>query len=213
MRLLDNVVLRFFSRIFDFMMLNILWVICSIPVITIGASTSALYSVMLKLVKNEEGYIVRGFFSAFKENFKKSTILWLIILVAGVVVGADFMLLREMQVSTMMRGIFFYVILFVGLMTASLAIYAFPLIARYENTVKQTIKNALMLAIAKLPSTVCMLLITFIPIIMTFYSAQVMVIAVVIWLACGVSVLAWMNSNILRKVFTIFETKEDVENE
>ena len=76
----DNVVMRAIGKIGDLICLNVLWLICCIPVITIGASTTALYTVMLRLVRNEEGYIFRGFFKAFKLNFKQSTIIWIILL-------------------------------------------------------------------------------------------------------------------------------------
>ena len=66
--LADNAVTHALSKICDMVCLNIMWLICCIPVVTIGASTTALYSVMLKMVKNEEGYIFRGFFKAFKEK-------------------------------------------------------------------------------------------------------------------------------------------------
>ena len=63
---MDNVVTRALTKICDMICLNIVWLICCIPIVTIGASTAALYSVMLKMVKNEEGYIFRSFFKAFK---------------------------------------------------------------------------------------------------------------------------------------------------
>ena len=88
--LMDNVVMRALSKICDMVFLNVLWVICSIPIVTIGPSTTALYTVMLKIVRNEEGYIFRGFFKAFKENFKQSTVIWLIIAVFSVLCWLDF---------------------------------------------------------------------------------------------------------------------------
>lgn len=66
----DSWIMRILTRIFDLIILNLLFIICSLPVITIGTSLSALYSVTLKMVRNEEGYIVRGFFKAYKENLK-----------------------------------------------------------------------------------------------------------------------------------------------
>ena len=86
----DNVIVRALNKICDMVCLNVLWLICCIPVFTIGASTTALYTVMLKMVKNEEGYIFRGFFKAFKENFKQSTIMWLILLALGIVCYIDY---------------------------------------------------------------------------------------------------------------------------
>ena len=95
MNWIDNGVTRFLGKVADFMFLNLLWIVCSIPIITIGASTTAMYSVMLKLVKNEEGYIVKGFLKAFKENFRQSTLMWLLYLVFGIVIVVDFMLDRK----------------------------------------------------------------------------------------------------------------------
>ena len=70
----DNIVWRFLGRVADLVILNFLFLLCSIPIVTIGASWTALYSVTLKAVKNEESYIAKGFLEGFKENFKQSTI-------------------------------------------------------------------------------------------------------------------------------------------
>lgn len=86
---IDNPIMRGMGRVADFIILNLLWIVCSIPIITIGASTTALYTVMLKLVKNEEGYIAKGFLKAFKENFKQSTIMWAIFLLLGILFVVD----------------------------------------------------------------------------------------------------------------------------
>ena len=83
---------------FDLILLNILWLLCSVPFITIGASTTALYSVTLKMAANEEGYIIRGFWDAFKKSFKQSTLVWLILLAVGAVLGMDIVIIsRKLQ--------------------------------------------------------------------------------------------------------------------
>ena len=79
----DNPVWRFIGKLGDLIILNILWMITSIPIVTIGASITALYYVTLKLVRDEDGYTIKSFFKSFKENFKQSTIIWLIMLVIG----------------------------------------------------------------------------------------------------------------------------------
>ena len=94
--LMDNIIVRALSRVFDLILLNLLWLACSLPVITIGASTTALYSVTLKMAANEEGYILRGFLEAFRRNWKQSTVIWLILLVIGAALGADFMIVRRL---------------------------------------------------------------------------------------------------------------------
>ena len=80
---MDNKFFVFMGRVADLMILNILCIICCIPIITIGASVTAMYYVTLKMARNEESYIVRSFFKSFKENFKQATVIWLVALVAG----------------------------------------------------------------------------------------------------------------------------------
>lgn len=85
----DNPVWRFVGKLGDLILLNILWIICSIPIFTIGASTTAVYYVTLKLVRDDDGYTIKSFFRSFKENFKQATALWLMFLVTGLVLLFD----------------------------------------------------------------------------------------------------------------------------
>lgn len=175
----DNVVMRALGRLCDFMLLNILWVVCSIPLVTIGASTTALYTVMLKVVKNEEGYIVKGFLGAFKENFKKSTLIWLILAVLGIIIGIDSRVAAGM--SSTMRTVFQSIFIIFSIVWLCVVIYVFPLTARYENSIRNTFKNALILSVAKLPYTLLMLVITAGPVILTFLNTSTLMIGIALW--------------------------------
>ena len=73
----DNPVWRFIGKFFDVLILNVLWTVVSIPIFTAGAATTAVYYVLLKLVRDEEGSTVKSFFKSFKENFKQATVIWL----------------------------------------------------------------------------------------------------------------------------------------
>lgn len=86
----DNPVWRFIGKLGDLIILNILWIVCSIPVFTAGASATAVYYVTLKLVRDEDDSTIRSFFRSFKSNFKQATAIWLILLAAGIVLGFDF---------------------------------------------------------------------------------------------------------------------------
>lgn len=212
MNWLDNGVTRFLGKVADFMILNILWIVCSIPIITIGASTTAMYSVMLKLVKNEEGYIAKGFLKAFKDNLKQSTLIWLLYLIFGIVIAVDFRLLGIMNPS--IRTAIQVFLIFMSILLISMGIYGFALQARYENTVKNTLKNALILTVAKMPYTLLMLVITVAPVIITFLTVRTLLLGSLLWILLGVAVVVWLNSIILRKVFLIFEdAKEPDETE
>ena len=87
---MDSPIMRFLSRVCDLIILNLLAIACCIPIVTAGASITALFSVTLKMVKGEESYIFKGFFKGFKENFKQSTIIWLILLVLGLFLFIDY---------------------------------------------------------------------------------------------------------------------------
>ena len=85
----DNPVWRFIGKFWDVLVVNLLWIICSIPIVTIGASTTAMYYVTLRLVRDEDGYTIRSFFKSFKDNFKQATAIWLIFLAVGLILGFD----------------------------------------------------------------------------------------------------------------------------
>lgn len=207
----DNIIVRALSKICDMVCLNILWLICSIPIITIGASTAALYTVMLKMVKNEEGYIFRGFFKAFKSNFKQSTIMWIVILLLGIVCWIDYRVAGVMpgMGGSIMRIVF----LLLGFILLSVTIYIFPLTARYENTIRNTVRNALILTVGKLPYTLLMVVVTVGSVIISLWNSMTLMFAIPLWFIIGVSLIAWINSYILRRVFMIFDSVENGTND
>ena len=204
---LDSKFSQIMGRVFDLMMLNIIFLIMCIPIVTIGASTTALYTVMLKLVRNEEGYIFRSFFRAFKENFKQSTLIWLIIAAFSVVWWLDFRIAGMMGAGAgeVLRIIF----LIVGFLLLSVTIYVFPLTARYENKISATFKNALILTIAKLPYTLLMVAVVVVAVLASLWNTMMLMMALPLWFLFMVSLIAWINSYLLRRVFTVFEQNED----
>lgn len=211
MNLFENPVVQGIGRIVDFIILNLLWLVCSIPIITIGASTTALYTVTLKLVKNEEGYIVRGFLKAFKENLKQSTVIWLIFLLADIILIVDLSAMRLM--SGNIASFFRILLLIMGCMLLSAMIYAFGLQARFVNTVKNTVKNAVILVFAKLPYTVLLIVVTIVPVIITFWTTRTLMIGFTIWMFVGVALVACLQSWIMRKVFDQLGEPEKAEEE
>lgn len=209
--LFDNPIVNGIGRIADFVVLNLLWVLCSIPIITIGASTTALYTVMLKIVKNEEGYLVKGFFKAFRDNFKQSTVIWLVFLALGIVLLVDFSALRLMSANV--AGIMQILLMLMGALLISGSVYAFGLQARFVNTVKNTMKNAAILVFAKLPHTVLIVIISVGSVIATFYNGMTLIIGFTVWLFVGVALVAWLNCYVLRSVFRKLEEPQEEQGE
>ena len=162
---------------------------------------------MLKMVKNEEGYIFRSFFKAFKENFKQSTIIWIILLALGIICCLDYRLAGMMPETAgfVMRSFFLLIAFFL----LSVSIYAFALTARYVNGIKATFRNALILTIAKLPYTLLMVVVTVGAVVVSLWNSVTLVFAIPLWLLIGGALIAWINSFLLRRVFLIFEDNSE----
>lgn len=126
-------------KFFDILQLNFMWLLFSIPIITIGASTVAAMSVALKMVDDEEGYIGKSFIQAFKENWKQGIVLGMLSIVASYAVYLDFQLFETVEGNPIMFLLIGLVSWFVVVMCL---IYAYPLVARYENTLIRTIQNS-----------------------------------------------------------------------
>ncbi len=131
--------MRFFDKVFNLLWLNILVIIFSIPVVTAGAAFTAMHYVLLRMTRNEEGYIFPNFWSSFKSNFKQATSLWIPFLLITGGLGVDVWLIMEGKVTEPVykAGIYFLLVLAcMGL------VYIFPVLSHYDNTNRGTIKNA-----------------------------------------------------------------------
>ena len=148
---IENPVWRFINKLLHVLLLNVLWIVCSLPLFTIGASTTAVYYVTLKMVRDEEGYTTKSFFDAFKTNFRQATVIWLILAAAGALIGADLAVyMRSTSISALgmvLMAAFFAV----AVIYLFINIYAFALLARFDNTILKTLKNAFIMSIRHLP--------------------------------------------------------------
>lgn len=198
----DNPVWRFIGKFWDIIILSILWMVCSIPVITIGASTTAMYYVTLKLVRDEDGYTFRSFFKSFKENFKQSTIIWLIFLVVGIILGFDlFFFIKMFAGSEKIKAVMVSVFLAMLFIYLAMFTYVFPLQSRFYNPVKRTIFNAFFMSIRHIFQTIGMIVIDVGVVFLAFtYIPQLLIF--------GIALIAFVNSYMLASVFKRYITEE-----
>lgn len=206
----DNPVWRFIGKFFDIMLLNILWIICSIPIVTIGASTTAVYYVTLRLVRDEDSGTIRSFFRSFKENFRQATIIWLILLVVGFVLGFDLYFFTNMEPLTAnLRTIMMAV--FGGLTLVYLAIfmYIFPIQARFVNGIKRTFFNAFFMSLRHILHTIGLFIIDIATVyICVFLIPQLMVL----FFLFGFPLIAYINSFVLTIIFAKYTPKAEEDN-
>lgn len=205
---LDNPFIQFLSRVFDLMMLNALFIICSLPVVTLGASLSALQRVVQDMVYEQDDKIIRSFFRAFAQNFKQATAAWLILLVVIVSLVCDVLLVMGYFSGTL-RSVMYVLIAGLAILVASVAAYLFPLLTRYDNTLRQHLYNALILAIIKLPRTLLLVLMELLPLILFLTSVPVFVQTLIFWVTVGFGFMTFLQTNVLKPVFAQLEKGSD----
>ena len=195
---MDNKFFTFMGKAADLILLNIIFLICCLPVVTIGASVTAMYYVTLKMVRNEESYISRSFFQSFRQNFRQATGIWLILLAGGTVLWLDFQIMEQAGSGGIFQAVYLglcFILLIYGMISA----YIFPLLAKFDNTVKNTFKNSL--------------LITYVPMFLTLNYGVVLVYGAVVWLAAGFALTAFINSHIYMRIYKNYIPEEAQEND
>lgn len=199
---LDNPVWSFMGKVADLVILNILAFVCSIPVFTIGASWTAMYFVTIKIVRKEEGYVIRDFFRSFKENFKQATVIWLLVLVVAAIFAGDFLIYRMMP--DQIPKFIMIVVAVLAYLLLGTTVYVFPVLSRFDNTIKNTIKNAFILSIANIPFTILFIILLALPIVVALFVIELAPILILM----GISLPAYLSSMMFVRIFRKVEPKQ-----
>lgn len=189
------------NRISDLIILNLLWIVCSIPIVTIGASTTALLYVTMKILRGEDAYIAKNFFKSFKENFLQSTIIWLIMLAVGAILLGNYLFLPNMNLPNFLYTMFFSASCFTALLYSMLLMYLFPLQARLENKIKHTFKNALLLSFRHLPTTIVLILLVYVTIYLSWWHFAKLFYIVILFAVSGIAMVC---SILYNRMFDIY---------
>ena len=204
---MDNKFFVFMGRLADLCMLNLLCIICCIPVITAGASLTALYYVTLKMARNEESYIFRSFFKSFKQNFRQATVINLIMLAAAALLYLDTRITKAM--ADPMGKILAMIFALFTMIYVIILLYLYPVLAKFYNSVKNTFKNALLMGIRHLPYTFLMLAVCASPLLILFIpSFQVQMFLILVLILIGPALAAYCNSHFFVRIFDKYIPEE-----
>ena len=189
--------------------LNMMWMICSLPIITIGASTTALYSVTLKIADEKESNITKQFITAFRSNFKQATRMWLLLLLAGILIGGDFYVVLHMRSMSsgslaIMWTLNLALLIAISIIYAVVLVYIFPLIARFENNDKAMLKNSLLIGIHDLFCTIVVAAIHFV----MLYAVVAIFTPLILF---GEGLCALLSSYMLINVFRLISYRPEEE--
>ncbi len=214
--LADLLIFRILGGLCNLIMVNLLFLVTSIPIVTIGASLTGLCRVTLKMARHQEPSIVKDYFEAFKKHFKESTLTWLLVLFAGGFFIADlYVIFTKIDAQYKLFQIPVWIFLFI---VASIFIYAFPMISAYPDKVKNTWKNAILISVSHFPITIFAVVIPILIGKVAVQSGEWLVGVFSILLFFGCALLAYINcffiNNIFHKITGDAETEtvEDDEN-
>lgn len=204
---LDNPVMTFLSKLFDVMCLSLLWLIFCLPVVTIGASTTALYYTSVKSIRRDRGYIVREFWHCFKTNFLQSTILWIAMVFLMVLMSANIRWATGITgtVGAILAGIY----VMITFLLLGINVYMFPVLSRFTLKILGLLKICLFMMFRHLPSTI-LLMILFVA---SVFGVIILPILIIIIPAAICLLMSMLMERILKKYTPEPEKKYNEEGE
>lgn len=200
---LENPFFRFMSKVADVIVLGMIALVFCIPVVTIVPTVTAVYYVTLKTVRDEEGYLWRSFWKSFKMNFKQGVIINIIAIVLVAVFTVDVRYFYQVGIveQNQMYKLLFGIMIGISFIAVSTLLYVFPVLARFDNTVKGILKNAMLMSVKHLPATIGVILITIVAVFVVYLVPPLILFIIAIW--------AFANSYIFVKIFDNYMPKDD----
>lgn len=203
----ENPVWQFMGRIADLMILNAMALIFSIPIITIGASWTALYYCTVKIVRKEDTYVWKEFWNSFKSNFKQATIIWLILIPFLAILFVD--VLMWYNDPTLLPKVLKVTTVIVICIVLAITIYVFPILSHFDNTTRNTLKNAFLVSMINIPYTLYFMFLLFLPIVIVWIDLRFMMLDMLM----GISLPALLASFGWSRIFKKLEPQKQEEDE
>ena len=200
----DNPLVQLLTAVADVILTNLLCILCCLPVVTAGASIAATYKVMLNLSQDTGGGIWNTFFTAFRENFKQATAVWLVTVLVTASLVCDYLLVQLYFQGSLHTALLIVVAVLAFLVMAVLA-YLYPLIIRYQNTLREHLHNAMILCIYKFPKTILMVVLHALPFALALLLPTAFLYTLLFWVLMGFAVIPLADVILLKPVFKELE--------
>ncbi len=194
----DSKIMQIIGRITDLILLNIVFLLSCLPVFTIGAATTAMYTLCFRMLRQEEGNILKPYFRAFRENFKPATGIFAFLVF---ILVPDYLYFEQVFHAEGALHYAFYLFVFIAAATVLTAGLAFPWVSQFRNSVFQTLTNALLLSVSNLPRALAVAGINLLPFVLWIVNYDLFSKISFLWLALYFAAAAYMNAAILYPVF------------
>ena len=205
---LDSPIMRAMSRLADLVGLNLLFLLTSIPIFTIGPGLAAMYTVVFRMGTSRERGIVKPYFRAFAANFRQGTVLWLLVLVAVIGTLVDINVL--LGLAGALRNLYLLAVALLVLVVM-MAGFFFPLISQFQAGLLTTIKNALALSIGYLPRALAIAAVNVLPFFLLLFNPYLFLRVGFVWFFLYFAGAAKVNAMLLQKVFRPYWPQEDAQ--
>ncbi len=201
----DSKFMRAMSVLGDLMVLNLVFLLCCVPIVTIGAAVTALDTVCFRLCRGTEGRTLSLFFRSFRQSFRRATPLWLLLLLAGGAAALDIGIFFGFPGLLRLLTVPFVLLLLLALFTAG---YAFPLLSQFENGVRGTLKNAFFLSLGYLPRTLAVTALNALPFALLLLRPYLFLYAGFLWVFLYFAAAAYLIAKLLDRVFAPYREEK-----
>lgn len=203
----DNPIFIFVNRMADMIVLNVIFLISCVPIITIGPALTALYYVSINTWKRSDGYIWKMYTKSFKQNFKQSILMWIMLAVVGFVLGVDvwYWFMRLQNSGEGFCKVFLTISIVLFVLYALIFTYVWPIQAKFTNTIAGNVKNALSLAVTHVPETIGVWAILGI-VVFGVWSVSILRVSAIF---IAVSLVSYFQALIFRHVFKPYLQEEE----
>lgn len=196
----DSPLLRFLGRFADVMILNLVFVVTSLPIVTIGASLTALNFTAMRLADGTCESVTRDYLRSWRLNLKQATVIWGLVIGMGVVLYLWFRVAEYLDVPGAVRFAVYAVVYLVSFRFVIALVFLFPYLAKFEGTTREVLRNARKLSLRHLFASIAMLAVITLPVVITIFYPNLTGYGV-LWLVIGFGAIAFVNAFLLSAIF------------
>ena len=208
---LDSPVMRFLSSVADLVALNLIWLVCCVPIVTIGPACTAMCYVARRIANGDAPPVLKTFFRAFRENFKQSLLVSLILLIP-VCLAAGYLLMAAsggLDHIPVLKYLCVLAVIIIGFVCS----YVYPLMAHFDNTVGGTLKNAFLLPLASPFLALVVTALNLLPVLLLLINGELFAKCIIFWLLMGCALTAAVNAKMLGRFFRKLVPQEQCADE
>lgn len=195
----DSPAMRFMSNVADLVALNLIWLVCCVPIVTIGPACTAMCYVARRIANGNSPAILGTFFRAFRENFRQSLLISLILAVPVGMSAAYLLMAASGGLDHI--PVLKYLCVLAAAITSVVCSYVFPLLAHFDNTVGNTLKNAFLLPLANPFLALVVTALNLLPVLVLMVNAELLGRCMIFWLLIGCALTAVVNAKMMGPFF------------